>query len=187
MKLDARPVEAFLDAPGACRVVLLYGEDVGLIRERASRLVRALAGAVDDPFRVTELEKDGYGRIAEELASQALGGGRRVVRVRDVGDAVLATVQSALSRPGDALLVLEAPGLPARGKLRGAMERAPDAAAIACYAQEGRVLEQAIMGLFAGFRVSVDPDAREWLVGQLGADQAVTRREIEKLTKKVEI
>ena len=181
MKLDARQVEAFLDAPGACRVVLLYGEDVGLIRERASRLVWALAGAVDDPFRVTELEKDGYGRIAEELASQALGGGRRVVRVRDVGDAVLATVQSALSRPGDALLVLEAPGLPARGKLRGAMERAPDAAAIACYAQEGRVLEQAIMGLFAAFRVSVDPDAREWLVAQLGADQAVTRREIEKL------
>ena len=83
MKLDARQIERFLLDPGAARVVLLHGEDVGLIRDRASRLVRAVAGASDDPFRVAELDRDGFGRIAEEMASLSLTGGRRVVRVRE--------------------------------------------------------------------------------------------------------
>ena len=35
MKLDARRIPAFLKDPGTCRVVLLHGEDAGLIRDRA--------------------------------------------------------------------------------------------------------------------------------------------------------
>ena len=81
-------------------MVLLYGDDVGLIRERAARLVRAVAGAPDDPFRVVELERDGVGAIPAEMAALSLTGGRRVVRVRDVGDAAAAPVQAALAGPG---------------------------------------------------------------------------------------
>ena len=54
MKLDARRLAGFLRDPGACRIVLLHGEDVGLIRERAEALTRAVAGGLDDPFRVSE-------------------------------------------------------------------------------------------------------------------------------------
>ena len=88
MKLDARRVAAFLEAPGACRVVVLFGDDHGTIRERSNTLLRAVAGTLDDPFRVTDLEKDGIGRIVEEMASRSLTGGRRVVRVRDAGGGV---------------------------------------------------------------------------------------------------
>ena len=48
MKLEPRRTEAFLCDPGRTRVVLLHGDDVGLIRERAVRLLRAVAGAADD-------------------------------------------------------------------------------------------------------------------------------------------
>lgn len=181
MKLDARRVAAFLDAPGECRVVLLYGDDVGLIRERAARLVRAVAGAVDDPFRVTELDKDTAKRIPEEAASQSLLGGRRAVRVRDAGDTVLADIQLAMSRPGDALLILEAAALPARSKLRTALDRSADAVTIGCYRLDGGALEQVIVQTLASDAMTIDAEARTWLSGQLGADQAVTRREIEKL------
>ncbi|MBX6742606.1 MAG: DNA polymerase III subunit delta, partial [Acetobacteraceae bacterium] len=34
-KLDARRIGAFLTDPGDCRVVLLHGDDPGLIQERA--------------------------------------------------------------------------------------------------------------------------------------------------------
>ncbi len=181
MKLDARRLEGFLDSPGACRAVLLYGDDIGMIRERANRLVRAVAGGLDDPFRVAELERDGLPRLAEEMASRSLTGGRRVVRLRDVTDAAAAAVAAALERGGEAFLVLEAPGLAARSKLRTAMDRAPDAAAIGCYPLDGGSLEQAIAATLAGLGVSVTPEARTWLAGQLGADQAVTRSELEKL------
>ncbi len=181
MKLEARRVEAFLGAPEKTRAVLLYGDDVGLIRERAARLVKTVAGSLDDPFRIAELDRENAARISEEMASQSLVGGRRVVRVRDVADGMLPAVLTALNGPGDALLVLEAAGLPSRSKLRSALERAADAVAIACYPMEGAALEQVVAQSLQAAGVAVEPDARAWLAGQLGADQAVTRQEIEKL------
>lgn len=181
MKLEARRVEAFLASPGAVRLVLLFGDDIGMIRERSNKLVRAVAGSLDDPFRVSDLEKDGVGRIVEEMESRSLTGGRRVVRVRDVGDTALVAVTTVIARATDSLLVLEAPGLASRSKLRGAVERAAEGMAIGCYALEGAALEQLIVQTLAGFDVSVAREAQTWLAGQLGADQGVTRSELGKL------
>ena len=87
MKLPPQRVAAFLRDPGVCRVVLLYGEDHGMIRDRAAALVRAVAGSLDDPFLVAELGREDVGRLADEAASLALTGGRRVVRLREATDA----------------------------------------------------------------------------------------------------
>jgi DNA polymerase-3 subunit delta len=181
MKLEPRRTEEFLRDPGRARAVLLYGDDVGLIRERAARLVRAVAGTTDDPFLVTEIERDGIAGIPGEMAALSLIGGRRVVRLREAGDSATAPVQAALAGPGEALLVMEAPGLAAKSKLRALCETAADAMAIGCYPAEGRALEQSIRDVLASMDVAVDEDALGWLVGQLGADRAVTVSEVEKL------
>jgi len=181
MKLEPRRTEDFLRDPGSTRVVLLHGDDVGLIRDRAGRLVRTVAGASDDPFRVVDLERDGLGAIPAEMAALSLTGGRRVVRVRDVGDAAVGPVQAALGGPGEALLVLEAPGLASRSKLRALIEKAADAVSIGCYPAEGRALEQTIRDVLSALHVGVEEDALAWLTGQLGADRAVTVSEVEKL------
>jgi DNA polymerase-3 subunit delta len=181
MKLDPRRVEAFLREPGACRVVLLYGEDSGLVRERAGLVVRSVAGSLDDPFRVSELTREDSGRIFEEATALSLTGGRRVVRVRDATDAVTDAVKAVFAGKGDALVVIEAHGLPAKGRLRGLVERAGDGVAIACYPQDGHALETEIRGGLESLGVTVDADALTWLTGQLGVDRAVTQREIEKL------
>ena len=182
MKLDASRVPGFLaHPPETCRVVLLYGDDVGLIRERAEMLVRAVIGARDDPFRLAELDRDGVGRIGEEMAALALTGGRRVVRLREAGDAAAAEVERVLERGGDSLLILEAPGLQSRAKLRALVERSPVGAAIGCYPDEGRSLQQTIRETLAQRGVTADADALDWLGTQLGADRAATRGELEKL------
>jgi DNA polymerase-3 subunit delta len=181
VKLEPRRTEAFLRDPGAARVVLLYGDDAGLIRERAARLVQVVAGSADDPFRVVELERDGVGSIGAEMASLPMTGGRRVVVMRDAGDTAAPHVQAVLASRAPGFLVLEAPGLATRAKLRSLVERADGGVAIACYPLEGRALEQAIRETLSGVGVTVDDDALGWLGGQLGADQAVTRSEVEKL------
>ena len=181
MKLEPRRVEAFLRDPGEVRVALLYGDDAGLIRDRAVRLVRTVAGSADDPFRVVELEPDAVGNIPAEMASLPMTGGRRVVRVRDAGDATAGPVQAALSGRGSGFLILEAGVLGPRSKLRTLVERAAGAVSIGCYPPEGRGLEQAIQGTLSELGVSADADALAWLGGQLGADQAMTRMEVEKL------
>ena len=183
MKIETAQVAGFLRDPGRARMVLLYGEDVGLIRERAESLIRAAAGSLDDPFRVVELNRDELDRLPNEAASLSLTGGRRVVRARETPDtAFMATLaQTVLRGNGTALVVLEGGGMPARNRIRTLLEAAPDGAAIGCYPEEGRALEETIKATLRDAGVGIDPDALRWLSDQLGADRASTRAELEKL------
>ncbi len=160
--------------------MLLYGEDEGLIRERARHLVKLVAGTVDDPFKVVELEREQWSAMAAEMASMSMIGGRRAIRVRDVTDAALEPIRAALKTAGDALLVLEAPSL-GKGKLRTFMDAAPNTATIGCYPEEGRALEDSIRGLLAEQGVSADAEAIHWLAESAAGDRSVVRGEVEKL------
>jgi DNA polymerase-3 subunit delta len=182
VKLDPGDLSAFLRSPGRARVVLLFGDDVGMIRDRAEALVRTVAGSLDDPFLVTELPGEAIGTLPDEAAALALTGGRRVIRVREVADAATAAaLQRLLKSQAPAFVVLEGAGLPARSRLRTLLDAAPDGVAIGCYPEEGRALADTIRGTLRAAGVAVDPDAASWLSGHLGADRASTRGELEKL------
>ncbi len=181
MKLVPQRVEAFLRDPAGASVILLHGDDVGLVQERARGLVRSIAGTLNDPFLVVELPRERIADLADEAASMPLTGGRRVVRVRDVTDAAIASVTALLKRPGPALVVLEAPGLSSRSRLRTAIEAAPEGVVIACYPDDPGRLEETIRAAMAADRITIDPDALRWLATQLGADRASTRAELEKM------
>ncbi len=181
MKLDARRVAAFLRDPGDCRVALLYGDDAGLIRERAEALVRAVAGSLADPFRVGVLDRESLSRLPAEAASLSMAGGRFVVWARDVTDSAMGAVAAVLAGPGAAMVVLEAPGLPARSRLRTAVEAAAEGAAIGCYAEEGRALEATVRAGLAAAGVAIEGDALSFVSSQLGADRVMARQELEKL------
>ncbi len=181
MKLDGRRIGAFLKDPGACRVVLLYGEDEGLVRSRAEALTIAVAGSADDPFRVAWLGRDEHDRVLEEATAISMMGGRRVVRVREVTDGLAAVAGQVAAGAGDSLVVLEAGALARRSKLVVLMEALANGACIACYPEEGPGLRAAIEAGLAAEGVRVDADALDWLRDHLGGDHASTRGEIEKL------
>jgi DNA polymerase-3 subunit delta len=181
LKIDARRIDGFLANPSPARVVLFHGEDEGLIREYATKLVRSVAGALDDPFRVSEVERDAYGTLPDEVAALSMTGGRRVVRVRDVTDGASAAVQKVLAGNGPGLLVMEGPTLTSKSKLKTLVERSDVAATVACYPMDGAAITQLARSVLAEDRIRIDPDALGWLSGQLGADRLVTRSELEKL------
>ncbi len=181
MKLPPARVSGFLRDPGDCRVVLLYGEDAGMIRDRAEALVRAVVGSLDDPFLVSELPREAIRQLADEAAGLSLLGGRRVVRVRDVTDAATDPVQLLLKGSAPALVVLEAPAIQARSRLRTALEAATSGVAIGCYPEAGRALEETIRETLRAAGAGIEPEALAWLSQQLGADRASTRAELEKL------
>lgn len=181
MKIDARQVERFLADPGRARLVLIYGPDTSLVSERARGVARLVAGSLDDPFRLTELDADAAERLPEEASAQAFGGGRRVILLRDAADRQAPFFEAALGAPGDALIIATAADLPARSKLRGLAEKHADAAAIACYlpdnAQRGPALEAALRK--AG--VAIEREALALAASRLGGETGALRDAAERL------
>ena len=188
MKLAPRQVEGFLRRPAPeVRAVLLYGPDAGLVRERADALARTVCPDLADPFRIADLAAAALAadpaRLGDEAAQISLMGGRRVVRVREAGDALTKLFERFLADPaGDALVVVEAGELPARSALRRAFEEAPAGAAIGCYPDSARDLAAVIREALAEHRVNASRDAVDFLVAHLGGDRLLTRAELEKLT-----
>ena len=181
MKVAPARIAGFLRDPGETRVVLLHGEDEGLVRARAAALTQSVVGGTDDPFRVAWLGREEHGRLAEEASAIAMMGGRRVVRVRDAGDGLAAAVAAVARAPGDGLVVLEAGTLARRGKLLALVEGLANGAAVACYAEEGAGLRGVIEAGLQKAGVQANGEALDWLRDHLGGDYASTRGEIEKL------
>jgi DNA polymerase-3 subunit delta len=181
MKIEPRRIEAFLRDPAAARLVLLHGEDHGLIRDRATALVKLIAGSIDDPFDVVELDRDAVGSLPAEMQSQSLTGRRRVIRIREAGDSAAEPVKRALAGRGGGFAILEAGSLTARSKLRALVEQAADAATIACYPLEGAAAAAIVTAALRDVSASADEDAVRWLCEAVVGDQAMLRREAEKL------
>ncbi|WP_323991439.1 DNA polymerase III subunit delta [Nguyenibacter sp. L1] len=181
MKIDARSVARILREPGALRAILLHGDDTGLIRERARQAATAIAPQLDDPFRVVILDRDAPERLEEEIFALSLTGGRRVIWIREGGDSLANPLKTSLSQSSDTLVVIEAPGLAARSRLRSLIEAHAQCAAIGCYPEEGRALEASVRQMLAEEDIRINPDALAWFASQLGPDRAATRGEVEKL------
>lgn len=182
-KFDGRQVEAFLARPSAdCRVVLLHGDDPGLVRERGERLTQSISDG--DAFRIVEVPREAARDpqlLRAEAATFSLMGGRRAVRVREAGDAFLVAVREALTGPGPGLVILEAVELPPRSKLRALLEPSAAAAVLACWQERGPHLASAIATILVELGVDADAAAIDSLATQFGDDRQLLRRECEKL------
>ena len=188
MKLAAGQIDGFLRRPGPqIRAVLLFGPDAGLVRERAEMLARSICPDLRDPFRVAELTgavlAGDPARLVDEAAQMALTGGRRVVRVREAGDALAPLFASFLAdTAADALVIAEAGDLPGRSAIRRVFDESPQAATIGCYPDTARDLAAVIRDTFATRHIAISRDAVAFLAQHLGGDRLLTRAELEKLT-----
>ena len=187
MKIPPARADRFLAAPPeSLRAVLFYGPDGGLVRERAAALGKRHVGDLSDPFRVSAVAPaalgDEPGLLADEAAQLSLTGETRLVRLEAATDAAAEACRILLeSGHAAALAIVEAGELGPRSKLRKLFEDAPDAAAIACYADDAASVSRLIRQTLDEAGISVTPDAMAFLSGRLGEDRKITRSELEKL------
>ena len=185
--LRGREIDTYLARPDPARpIILLYGPDAGLVRERAEAL---LASAVDDPtdpFSLVRLDGDELSaepsRLVDEALTIPLFGGRRAIRVRAGSRSFASGIDALADVPlKDCRIVIEAGELRAESPLRKACERARTAVAIACYPDTERDLTKLIDDELRLSNLRIASDARAVLMGLLGGDRVASRNELRKL------
>jgi DNA polymerase-3 subunit delta len=187
VKIEPRQAEAFLKKPDPrIRAVVIYGNDDGLVAERAMQLAKTVCDDLQDPFRVIDIAgealKHDPARLADEFGAMSLMGGRRVVRVRPAGEETVTALENLVDAPaGDALIVIEGGNLAPRSGLRALAETEACLAALPCYMDSAEALEGLVEGAARAQGLNLDTDALDWIVERLGGDRGQTRSEIDKL------
>jgi DNA polymerase-3 subunit delta len=185
--LRGREIDAFLARPDAGRpIILLYGPDAGLVRERADALLASAIDDPNDPFSMVRLDGDELSaepsRLVEEAMTVPLFGGRRAIRVRAGSRSFASGIDTLADSPiKDCRIVIEAGDLRPESPLRKACERAKTAVAIGCYPDGERDLARLIDEEFRPSNLRIASDARAVLTALLGGDRQASRNELRKL------
>jgi DNA polymerase III subunit delta len=185
--LKAPQVDAFVAKPNPAQpVVLVFGPDSGLVRERAQALIRASVDDVNDPFSLARLEGDDLSsepsRLVEEANTIPLFGGRRAVWVKAGSRNIAPAVEMLLGATSpECRVVIEAGDLKRNAPLRSLCEKARNAAALPCYADGDRDIARLIDDEMREAGLTIAPEARATLVPLLGGDRLASRSEIRKL------
>src|ERR671931_265685 len=85
--LRGKEIDSYLARPDPGRpIILLYGPDAGLVRERADALMASAVDDLNDPFSLVRLAGAELAaepsRLVDEAMTVPLFGGRRAIRVR---------------------------------------------------------------------------------------------------------
>jgi DNA polymerase III subunit delta len=187
MDIKAAQAERFVKSPPREVVAfLLYGPDLGQVSERGGALAHKLANDPKNPGELIRLDDTDISgdpdRLAVELRTIPMFGGRKVVRLRAdarmkpelIGDLIDGT-------PLAGVLVVEAGNLKPESKLRAVFVSASNAAAIACYGDDDSSLATLVNDVAAEHKLTFSPEARDHLTALLGADRSLSRNEVEKL------
>jgi len=186
--LRGKEIDAYLARPDPGRpIILLYGPDAGLVRERAEALLASAVDDPSDPFSLVRLDGDELSaepsRLVDEALTIPLFGGRRAIRVRAGSRNFAGGIDALAETPlKDCRVVIEAGELRAESPLRKACERAKTAVAIACYPDTERDLSKLIDDELKLSNLRIASDARAVLMTLLGGDRQASRNELRKLT-----
>jgi DNA polymerase-3 subunit delta len=185
--VKAHQAEAFLKAPGpSMPAVLFYGTDAGLVSERAAKLAAVVAARDNPPGEIIRMEDADLDsdpdRLAVELQTIPMFGGSKVVRATAGRRITAAALEPFIA--GDRLaatLIVEGGNLRPTDTLRTLFEKAPKAAAVACYPDDAHDLETLVRDALKGHGLAISPEARDLLLTRIGGDRALSRGEIDKL------
>jgi DNA polymerase-3 subunit delta len=185
VSLKASEIDPFLMRPDQ-PIVLVFGPDLGLVRQRVEAIIQASVEDPRDPFALVRLDGDELAtdpmRLVDEAQTVPLFGGGRAIHIRAGARNFVAAVE-ALVRTSirDCRVVIEAGDLKRNAPLRAICERAENAAAIACYADSERDLARLVDAEMRAAGLSIAADARLALLPLLGADRGASLSEIRKL------
>src|SRR5471030_2567130 len=185
--IKAFDVDKFIARPDPAQpIVLVYGPDAGLVRERVDALVRASVDDPNDPFALARIEGEELAgnpsRLVEEAHQMPLFGGRRAVLVKASARNIAAAVETVIASPSnECRVIIEAGDLRKNAPLRALCEKANVAAVLPCYTDNDQAVAKLIDDEMRAAKLTLSPEARIALTSLLGGDRLASRSELRKL------
>lgn len=185
--LKSTEIKRLFDKPGSYDAYLIFGPDQGLVTERAMKLSKALAKkAGDTAEEITLLNEDlaaNPDRLTLDLKTISMFGERKILRVSAGKDLSLPALETLLNEtPLEGDLIIEASDLKKTHRLRKLFESSKSLAAIACYMDSTADIKDLIREVLSAHNLTIDQESEVYLSNRLGADHALSRAELEKLT-----
>lgn len=186
--LKAAEIDRYItNPPASVNLILVYGPDVGLVKERAQALISKAAAENDDPFSQVKLDAADIAadpsRLIDEALTIPLFGGRRTIWVRENGTKSILPAVEPLLKNNDfsAFVLIESGDLKNSSALRKKVEASKTAVAIPCFADTARDVDRLIDEETAQASLQISKEARMALHTLLGADRIASRGELKKL------
>lgn len=181
----ASTVPNFMRSPDpACRAILIYGPDAGLVAERAVALAQIFVKRGKGQTEIVRLDDrdlaEDPARLEVELKTTPMFATQSVIRVTAGQRLDVQALKALLATPSDNALIVEAGNLRPDSGLRKLFEIHKSAVALPCYSDEKFTLG-VIDAELAEAGLSIDRETRDYLMTRLGADQALSRSEVVKL------
>jgi DNA polymerase III subunit delta len=176
-------IERALDAGGTgYRLFLLYGPDEAGSRALADRLGKALGADAERIDLSGASLKTDPARLADEVGSISLFGGKRYIRVEPAGDEIFDAVAalSEMTVDGNPVLVVGG-ALRKDSKLVKQVGGDPNMVCLASYVPEGAEADRIAGALAREAGLTISPDIARRLALACNGDRAILAREIEKL------
>lgn len=188
MKINFRDIEGFLKSPSPqAKIILVYGPDEGLVRERSTQIAKSVVEDINDPFNVVDVTMDTIGStpsvLSDEAFAMSMMGGQRLIRLKSADNKVTALLKEieAEIEKLDNVILLQAGNLAPASSLRKFCETSKNAAALPCYVEDERDLTRFLQSLFNENNLRIDRDALALAARYLHGDRALARNEAEKI------
>ncbi len=184
MKISAYKIEQTVASPDPklC-IFLLFGPDRGLSMRYFDMLAQHFAPDIDDPFSVAQLSIDQLidepNLLIEEAQTISLTGEKKTILIKHCDDTCWGAFDALLTfEQINANIVVRAGELGVRSKLRQKLEAHPRAGVIGCYAN-AKDTSMLLKDALAKDDISIDPQAKQFLLASLGDDLAIKSNAIE--------
>lgn len=202
MKISAAKADGFIKSPDKKLIAaLIYGPDAGLVAQRAEIISKTVVEDINDPFNVVDIDSDSLKDeptiINDEMSAISFMGGKRLIRLRNVGNEALSYLKDSLSNTDSStakhcFLLVTAGNLKPSG-MRKFFEDGKNIAAIPCYVDDNRSLYRYASELLRSKNVSFSNDVVIYIAEHCRGDRMIVVSEIEKLllyvgnNKKIEL
>ena len=164
--------------------VLIYGPDAGLVDELCDKALEKLEIEKDNLLAIDANDlRDKQDNVFAESCSPSMFGGRKAVIISDAGDSDAKIISELVMSQSLCATIIVTAGDLRVGTLRKLFEDGKNIAAVACYTDDSKTLENLIhkeLSAQAGIR-QVTPDAMSYMLSHMGGDRGITRSFLQKI------